>query len=206
MRRVSRRLALLLLLSGVVPVLLVAIMWGFSTQLGVRAERALFASRLVEQAAGGLRTSLSLAGAPRSAPADPLLAVARTHRRWPGLRLWRDGVRVQGSALADEPALRLWPDSLPQGCTVLIGRRFWLGARAAGPGGDTLIALVPLQEVLDADVQGPVGARVLSDSLGAAQAGTARERRARVDSTIAGLEVQAPTAFTTPPGTAAGST
>ena len=136
MRRVSRRLTLLLLLSGVVPVLLVTIMWGFSTQLGVRAERALFASRLVEQAAGGLRASLAVARDARPAQPDPLLAVAGAHPRWPGLRLWRGGARVRGTAIADEIALRQWPDSLPQRCMVLLGRRIWLGARAAGARGD----------------------------------------------------------------------
>ena len=159
-RRVGRRLALLLLLGGVVPVLLVMVMWGFSTQLGVRAERALFATRLVEQAAGGLRASLVVAREARSARPDPLLAVSGTHPRWPGLRLWRNGVRIRGAAIFDEPALALWPDSLSQGCTVLLGRETWLGARAARAGGDTLTALVPLREVLDSDIQQLVGARL----------------------------------------------
>ena len=172
-RRVSRRLALLLLLSGVVPVLLVTIMWGFSTQLGVRAERALFATRLVEQAAGGLRASLVVAREAQTVPPDPLLALAKAHPRWPGMRLWRGGLRLRGAAIADETALRQWPDSLTQDCMVLLGRRFWLGARAAGAQGDTLTALVPLQEVLDTDIQRIVGARIRLDSLAAARADTA---------------------------------
>ena len=159
-RRVSRRLALLLLLSGVVPVLLVTIMWGFSTQLGVRAERALFASRLVEQAGADLRASLTVAREARPAQPDPLLVLAGAHPRWPGMRLWRGGVRVRGTAIAEERALAQWPDSLPQGGMVLLGRDTWLGARAAGAGGDTLTALVPLQEVLDADIQELVSARL----------------------------------------------
>jgi HAMP domain-containing protein len=172
-RRVSRRLALLLLLSGLVPVLLVMIMWGFSTQLGVRAERALFASRLVEQAAGGLRASLVVARQARTARPDQLLTLTEAHPRWPGLRLWRGGLRVHGAAFADETALRQWPDSLPQGGMVLLGQRFWLGARVAGTQGDTLTALVPLQEVLDADIRQLVGARIRCDSLAAARADTA---------------------------------
>lgn len=173
-RRVSRRLALLLLLSGVVPVLLVTIMWGFSTQLGVRAERALFASRLVEQSAEGLRASLVVARQARTAQPDPLLALTEAHPRWPGLRLWRGGLRLHGAASADEPALRQWPDSLPQSGMVLLGRRFWLGARDVGTRGDTLTALVPLQEVLDADIRQLVGARVRCDSLAATRVDTAR--------------------------------
>ena len=159
-RRVSRRLALLLLLSGVVPVLLLTIMWGFSTQLGVRAERALFASRLIEQEAGGLRASLAVAGAARPAQPDLLLAVAGAHPRWPGLRLWRGSVRVRGSAVVGEAALALWPDSLSQAGLVMLGRRDWLGARVAGAGGDTVTALVPMSEVLDTEIQRLAGARI----------------------------------------------
>ncbi len=171
-RRVSRRLALLLVLSGVVPVLLVTTMWGFSTQLGVRAERAVFATRLVEQAAEGLRASLGVARAARPARPDALLAVAATHPRWPGMRLWRNGVRLRGEPIDDEAVLRQWPDSLPQGTTLALGPDLWLGARAAGAGGDTLTALVPLKEVLDTDIQRLVGARlslsppIAADSLG----------------------------------------
>jgi hypothetical protein len=139
-RRVSRRLAMLLL-SSLVPVLLVMIMWGFSTQLGVRAERALFAARLVEQAAAGLRASLIVAREARPAQPDPLLAMTEAYRHWPGLRLWRGGVRVRGAAIADETALRLWPDSLPSGCMVMLGNRAWLGARTTGIHGDTLTRL-----------------------------------------------------------------
>jgi HAMP domain-containing protein len=171
-RRVSRRLAMLLL-SSLVPVLLVMIMWGFSTQLGVRAERALFAARLVEQAAAGLRASLIVAREARPAQPDPLLAMTEAYRHWPGLRLWRGGVRVRGAAIADETALRLWPDSLPSGCMVMLGNRAWLGARTTGIHGDTLTALVPLQEVLDTDIQRLVGARIKSPSLTAARTDTA---------------------------------
>jgi serine phosphatase RsbU (regulator of sigma subunit) len=161
MRRVSRRLALLLLLSGAVPVLLMALIWGVSTQLGVRAERALFATRLVEHTAAALRASLVIARPGAPGGSDPLAAVADAHPRWPGLRLWRAGARVRGPGAPGEDALARWPDSLQQAGVVLLEHRAWLGARAAGPpGGDVLVALVPMRQVLEADIQPALDVRL----------------------------------------------
>jgi serine phosphatase RsbU (regulator of sigma subunit) len=156
-RRVSRRLVVLLLLSGLVPVLLLSLMWGFTTVLGARAERALFATRQIEQAGGDLRAALRIA---QAAPGRaPLLAVAAAHAGWPGLRLWRDGARVHGGPVTDEAALAGWPDSLPQSGLVIAGGAGWLGARARGPSG-TAWALAPIEQVLDADVGPRLGARL----------------------------------------------
>jgi serine phosphatase RsbU (regulator of sigma subunit) len=213
-RRVSRRLALLLLLSGVVPVVLVGLLWGASTQLGVRAERALFASRLFEQTAEALHASLVVAGAEGSAapvgasvgsPAgagargtgrvgpDPLQALADAHRRWRGLRLWRDGVRVHGAPVPDEQALAEWPDSLPQQGLVLLGRVPWLGARAAqSPGAAAILALVPVEDVFEAvlqpalDVKLSLLAQFTGDSLEPAIARVAEEARRGGSSKAAG--------------------
>ena len=162
-RRVSRRLALLLVLSGLVPLLLLSLLWAFTTVLGARAERALFATRQVQQAGADLRAELDATlRLARAAPApgrEPLLAVAVAHRGWPGLRLWRDGVRVQGAPVGDEAALARWPDSLPQSGLVIVGRTGWLGARATGPGG-TALALAPIEQVLDSDIEPVLGARL----------------------------------------------
>ncbi len=158
-RRVGRRLALLLVLSGLVPVLLLSLMWGFTTLLGVRAERALFATRLIERAGGELRAALRVAQAAPRSGGDPLPAVAVAHEGWPGMRLWRAGVRVHGEPVAQESALALWPDSLPQSGLVVLGHSPWLGARAAGASG-AVVALVPMEEVLAADLGRLLGARL----------------------------------------------
>src|SRR5512143_1675603 len=113
-RRVGRRLGLLMLLSGVVPVLLVVLMWGFSTQLGVRAERALFATRLVQQTSGDLRGDLLVARAAEAPGREALRAVAAARPRWRALRVWRGGARARWDSLCDESARAAWPDSLPQ--------------------------------------------------------------------------------------------
>ena len=158
-RRVGRRLALLLVLSGVVPVLLLSLMWSFTTLLGVRAERALFATRLIERAGGDLRTALAVAHAAPAPGRDPLLALAAAHGDWPGLRLWRDGRRVHGGPVPQESVLTRWPDSLPQSGLVVLGQGRWLGARAAGPAG-AVAALVPIEQVLGSDIGPLVGARL----------------------------------------------
>ena len=121
-RRVSRRLALLLLLSGVVPVLLMAIMWGFSTQLGVRAERALLATTAGRTGGRGPArlTGRRPPGAARAAgpaarrgPGPPGLARAEALARRPAA--------CGAKPIGDEAALRQWPDSLPQGCMIRLG-------------------------------------------------------------------------------------
>lgn len=158
-RRVSRRLALLLVLSGIVPLLLLSLLWAFTTVLGARAERALFATRQVQQAGSDLRAALRVAQAAPAPGREPLLAVSAAHDGWPGLRVWRDGVRVHGEPVADEGALARWPDSLPQSGLVIVGRAGWLGARATGPAG-TALALAPIEQVLDSDIEPLLGARL----------------------------------------------
>jgi len=159
-RRVGRRLALLLVLSGFVPLVLLSLMWASTTLLGVRAERALFATRLLERASADLRAGLQAIGT--AAPADPvaLRTVAAAHPDWDGLRLWRGGARVHGAPVGDEAALAAWPDSLRQDGLVVLGDTAWVGARAVGATGP-LVALVPMEQVLDHDVERLVGASLV---------------------------------------------
>lgn len=199
-RRVGRRLTLLLVLSGVVPLLLLSLMWAFTTLLGVRAERALFATRLVERTGADLRTALEVARAAPAPGRGPLLAVAAAHEGWPGLRLWRDGRRAHGEPVAGESTLALWPDSLPQSGLVVLGRDKWLGARAAGAAG-AVIALAPIEQVLAADIERLVSARLevqsesIPDSAGAvlAPATGGDSPPAALDSLARGLRVASDT-------------
>lgn len=156
-RRVSRRLALLLLLSGAVPLLLVGILWGSTTVLGVSGERALIGVRLVEESAARLRSALLQA---RGAPGPPpLAALADAHPHWPGLRLWRDGTRVRGGSIPGEGTLASWPDTMAQHGLVVLGDTAWIGARVAGPGG-TLVAMLPARELFRSDLDSLLGARL----------------------------------------------
>ena len=158
-RRVSRRLALLLLLSGVVPLLLLGILWLVSTSLGAGAERALLAQRLVDGTAADLRKELAAALERAPAEAEPLERVAAAHPRGPGPRLWRGEARVHGDSIPQEPALARWPDSLAQQGVVLVAGGAWLGARVAGPGGPA-VALVPAAQAFGAGLERTVGARL----------------------------------------------
>ena len=161
-RRVSRRLALLVLLSGVVPLLLVGILWGSTTVLGVSGERALIGVRLVEESAARLRASLLQA---RDTPGPAALAaLADAHPRWPGLRLWRDGARVRGDSIPGEGVLATWPDTSMQHGLVVLGDSAWIGARVREAPGATLVALVPARDLFRSDLDRLLGARL---SLGA---------------------------------------
>ena len=157
-RRVSRRLALLLLLSGVVPLLLMGVLWGSTTVLGVSSERALVGARLVEDSAGRLRTSLLQAGA--TPGPEALVALAQAHPRWPGLRLWRDGTRVRGDSIPEESALAAWPDTSMQHGLVVLGDTTWIGARVREARGGTLVALLPVQDLFRTGLDRLLGARL----------------------------------------------
>jgi serine phosphatase RsbU (regulator of sigma subunit) len=157
-RRVSRRLALLLLLSGVVPLLLVGILWGSTTVLGVSGERALIGVRLIEESAARLHSSLLQArGTPGPAA---LAALADAHPRWPGLRLWRDGARVRGDSIPGEGALATWPDTAMQHGLVVLGDSAWIGARVREAPGGTLVALLPARDLFRSDLDRLLGARL----------------------------------------------
>ncbi|MBI5708731.1 MAG: PP2C family protein-serine/threonine phosphatase [Candidatus Eisenbacteria bacterium] len=193
-RRVSRRLVLLLLLSGLVPLLLIAVLWAVGTVLGAGAERALFAQRLVDGTAAGLREELAAALERAPAEVEPLERVASAHPRWPGLRLWRGEARVHGDSIPQERALAGWPDSLAQQGVVLLADSAWLGARIADSGGPA-VALVPASQVFEAGLARAVGARLsletdfAGDSLAALLRGTGTDslRGARAESLQAGL-------------------
>jgi len=157
-RRVSRRLALLLLMSSVVPLLLVGILWGSTTVLGVSGERALIGVRLIDESAARLRASLLQA---RSSPGSAALAaLADSHPRWPGLRLWRDGTRVRGDSIPGDGALDAWPDTSMQHGLVVLGNTPWIGARVREAPGETLVALLPVQDLFRSDLDRLLGARL----------------------------------------------
>ena len=157
-RRVDRRLALLLMLSGVVPLLLVGILWGSTTVLGVSGERALIGARLIDESAAGLRASLLQA---RDAPGPAALeALADAHPRWPRLRLWRNGARVRGDSIPGDSALVTWPDTVMQHGLVVLGDTAWIGARVRKARGGTLIALLPARELFRTDLDRLLGARL----------------------------------------------
>ena len=157
-RHVSRRLALLVLLSGVVPLLLVGILWATTTVLGVSGERALIGVRLVEENAARLHTSLLQArGTPGPAA---LAALADAHPRWPGLRLWRDGTRMRGGAIPGDSALAMWPDTVMQHGLIVLGDTAWIGARVREAPGGALVALLPAQELFRSDLDRLLGGRL----------------------------------------------
>jgi serine phosphatase RsbU (regulator of sigma subunit) len=157
-RRVSRRLALLLLLTGVVPLLLLGILWASTTVLGVSGERALIGVRLMDQSAAQLRASLVQSGNTPGPAA--LLALAQAHPRWPGLRLWRDGTRVRGDSIPGDSALAAWPDTSRQHGLVVLGDTAWIGARVREAHGGTMVALLPAQELFRSDLDSLLDARL----------------------------------------------
>jgi HAMP domain-containing protein len=184
-RRVSRRLALLLILSGVVPLLLLGVLWGSTTVLGVSGERALIGVRLIEESAAGLEASLLQArGTPGPAA---LAALAATHPRWPGLRLWRDGALVRGDSVPGDSALAAWPDTSIQHGVVVLGDTTWIGARVREAGGGTLIALLPARELFRSDLDHLLGARLFL---------SAGVERPSTDSLLAGIPGPADTVDT----------
>jgi serine phosphatase RsbU (regulator of sigma subunit) len=155
-RRVSRRLTLLLMLSGLIPLLLMGILWGSTTVLGVSGERALLASRLVEDAGAHLHAALLRE---RGAGDAGLDALARAHPRWDGLRLWRSGVRVHGDSVRDERALAAWPDTSMQHGLVVLGDTAWIGARVRDDAGGALVALLPSGTLARTELDHQLGAR-----------------------------------------------
>ena len=157
-RRVSRRLALLLLLTGVVPLLLLGVLWTSTTVLGVSGERALIGVRLMDQSAAQLRASLVQAGNTPGPAA--LVALAQAHPRWPGLRLWRDGTRVRGDSIPGDSALAAWPDTSRQHGLVVLGDTAWIGARVREAHGGTMVALLPAQELFRSDLDSLLDARL----------------------------------------------
>jgi len=166
-RTVTRRLALSHVLVLVVPLAITITLWVATTFLGVNADRALSARRMIddETARAAAQLATAVAGDPSGGIALRL-ADERLHR-WPGTRLWLDrgaGLeRVRGDSIPEEGKLGLWLaglDSLPgRGVVGLAGRR-WMGtATRATTGGRAAILLSPVQGALDSTISPVLQAR-----------------------------------------------
>jgi HAMP domain-containing protein len=162
-RSVSRRLTLSHVLTGVVPLLLVGALWFVASYLGIGAERATTAARLINDEGDRLAAEMSRAARHPNGPAQPLGDIASAHgSRWPGLRLWvlgRTLERVSGDTIPGEERLAAWPTRWrAAACCRSATRCIW--PRAAPPtrraaARPALIGLVPIREVF-ADVESTV--------------------------------------------------
>jgi serine phosphatase RsbU (regulator of sigma subunit) len=170
-RRVSRRLALSHVLVGLVPVLLIGGAWTLTTVLGVLNERAIVGARALVAQGRWHRALLEAAlrqpenAAPRLGAlltaADPSVDVRVWHRSAGPL------VRVVGAPVDGEPFLAGWLDSLatlPDYGVVTLGDSVFLGAAAAGPGGQAVF-LAPMGQAL----------RSVTDSVARAELSVARQ-------------------------------
>lgn len=167
-RRVSLRLALSHVLVVTIPLLIVVMLWVSSTYLGVNAERALTAGRLIEREAAVFETSaqatLAAANDPRTAARA--MSIVRGVR-WPGTRAYvvRNGVvqRAFGEPIPGDPALATWVaglDTLRGRGVVDLGGTRWLGCavRLEGTG---LVVLSPMQSVLDSTIAPIMGSELV---------------------------------------------
>jgi len=178
---VKVRLLVSHLLTGLVPVVLLAIFWGLSSYLSVNSDRAQLAARQLEGEADRLGEQLS-AGLESEADASGLVAWARAlDRTRPGTRLWiRESVdsgaaqsatperweRAWGDPIAGEDRLPTWPDSaLAEGILLVEGRAF-LGAIRKDPARDpsAAIVLVPLRSVLNDEIAPSLDASAFLDT------------------------------------------
>lgn len=164
-RRVSLRLTLSHVLVVTVPLLIVLTLWVSSAYLGVNADRALMAGRLVEREATVLETSTrATLVAARSPEAAARAMAAVRSARWPGTRVYlgREGAftRTHGGAIDGERALAWWVsglDSLRDHGVVDFGGERWLGA-AVRDSGRSLVVLAPIADVLDSTLTPIMGA------------------------------------------------
>ena len=159
-RTVTRRLALSHVLVLVVPLAITITLWVATTFLGVNADRALAAQRLIAEESA--RAAAQLEAALEADPGGDLARhlVDERQRRWPGTRLWFDrgaGLeRLRGDSIPGEHMLDRWVtglDSLPgQGVVGLAGKR-WMGAAARDTGDHrAAILLSPVQGALDSTI------------------------------------------------------
>lgn len=168
-RRVSLRLTMSHVLVVAVPLLIVVAMWVSSTYLGVNADRALMAGRLVQREAAALEAAADVAMGASGGPEAAAHALAASHGgRWPGLQVYvlRESTvtRVHGEARRGEPLLTDWAtlrDSLPRSGMVEWSEQRWLGALAHSPAGD-LVVLAPMRAVLDSTIEPVLGSRILT--------------------------------------------
>ncbi len=161
-RTVGRRLALSHVLVVVVPLLLMAALWAFTTILGVSNERALVAARFVVSESRALRASLEAALSEGASDAR-LRALAEAQReRWPGMLIWTvKAGRVEAlhaDTLGRRGEVAQWiaqRDSVAHDALVGLGGRRFLGALARGADGAFAVAFVPADTFL-ARVVSPV--------------------------------------------------
>ncbi|MCE9628021.1 MAG: SpoIIE family protein phosphatase [Candidatus Eisenbacteria bacterium] len=155
-RRVSLRLTLSHVLVVTVPLLIVVALWVSSTYLGVNADRALLAGRLVVREGAALEAVTQTAlGAATELPGSARLVGDERSAHWPGTRAFaiRSGQvqRVVGAPIEHEERLAAWIarlDSLPHHGVVELSNERWFGA-AARRGSDAIVVLAPYQTVLD---------------------------------------------------------
>ncbi len=185
---VRRRLALSHLLVLLVPLLITIALWILTTWLGVGAERAMTGKRVIEHQAQALRGELAAQLASPTATADAPAMLARLHHaEWPHLRLWRvaDGaasllVRAMGDSIPREALLARWlanADSLPRQGIVQLGGHRYLGALATTPATGSLLALVPVSDLLPGAPSRLSGAKMIMTEVVAA-ADTSEPRNA----------------------------
>jgi serine phosphatase RsbU (regulator of sigma subunit) len=168
-RTVRRRLALSHALVLLVPLGITLGLWLLTTWLGVGADRAVQARRVVAAEAQGMRPGLDQALRTPGDPAAALAAYAQSRRaERPHLRVWlvREGAltRVAGDSTRSERALAAWCESLgplpAAGVVELEGFRF-LGATVRDSvRGIGAVAMVPILEVLEGEPSRVVDARL----------------------------------------------
>lgn len=171
-RRVGRRLLLSHVLVVTVPLFIVVVLWISSTYLGVNADRALVAARVLSHETEQLRGELELGlGAGRGGERAALDVAAMHRARWPGGRAYsvRAGSmrRVLGEPVDAEHELLSWVsglDTLPMHGVVQLSRQRWIGA-AARSGADGAVVLFPVATVLDSTLAPLMGARVTMPAL-----------------------------------------
>lgn len=158
---VKVRLLVSHLLTGLVPVVLLAIFWGLSSYLSVNSDRAQLAARQLEGEAQQLGEQLSAGLASGSGATGIAGWVHALERTRPGARLWLHGAtpeilweRTWGEAIDGEARLPSWPDTMLDQGIVLVEGRAYLGAIRKDPNHapDAAIVLVPLESVLDEDI------------------------------------------------------
>ena len=158
-RSVSRRLVALLVIATVAPIVLMALLWAFSSYLGIATERAMAARGEYLAQAQVLREDLALALAQPARAEERLreLAASPARRRqrmtvWLRRGSWR---RVAGEAAHDSAALATLPAFSPEVPVLRAGGRAYLCARLSAPADTTLAALavVAMQGALSDEIE-----------------------------------------------------
>ncbi len=166
-RRVGRRLALSHLLVVLVPLGLTALLWAVTTVVGVGAERARLAARVLEHEGAGLERDLTLSLGSGGHGADDLRRAALARADTAGARAWWIEAgrlrRVFGAPLARDSLLFGWfavSDSVPRAGLVGFAGRTWLGAIAGDPARRAAVVLLPAAAVADSLGARFIGGRV----------------------------------------------